>query len=101
MERRDNKRYPLEASIDFGRFNGEKTFHAKTLNCSKDGMYLESDHFFREGTMILIRLKSFSFIDSAPEALEGVRSISLAKVKWLQPMDDSSDQRFGIGIKYY
>lgn len=70
MERRANKRYPLEASIVFSFFNGEETFNARTLNCSKEGMYFESNYFFNEGTNILIKLKSFSFIDSDPEVLE-------------------------------
>lgn len=101
MEKRICARHDLEASISFSHFNGDKTFNARMVNCSAGGMYLESNALFKEGTNILLKMKSCCFDNANPEILEVVRSISLAEVKWFKAIKDKDDLRFGIGVKFY
>jgi len=71
------------------------------LNCGEGGMYFESDSFFKEGTNIFFKVKNFSFDTSAPELCDGLRTVSLAEVRWWKEMSSEDPSRFGIGVKYY
>ena len=101
MEKRVTKRQTCEASIISNCFNKEKVFNAKMLNYSKNGMYFESDSLFKNGTNILFKTKSCSFSASDPELGEGLRTISLAEVRWWKEIGDDDSPHFGIGVKYY
>jgi hypothetical protein len=67
MEKRASKRHGCEASITCGYFNGNEASSAKMLNCSEDGAYLESASFFKERSIVLIRLKQISSGIPEPE----------------------------------
>jgi hypothetical protein len=71
------------------------------LNCGEGGMYFESDSFFKEGTNIFFKVKTCSFDSSAPELCNGLRTASLAQVRWWKEMGGQDASRFGIGVKYY
>ena len=101
MQNRADKRHKCEASVICNCFNKDKTFTAEMLNYSEGGMYFESDSFFKEGTNILFKLKTCSFDTSAPEPCSGLRSVSLAQVRWWKEMEEKDSSRFGIGVKYY
>lgn len=70
------------------------------INYSKDGMYVESDFVFNTGTSIFCRMESFSTSNSDPETLEGLRTVSLAEVKWWKKIKDKGDLQYGIGLSY-
>ena len=101
MEKRINKRHKCEASIRCSCFNKENIINAKMLNYSESGMYFESDSVFKEGTNILFKMKRCLFIPSDPELCEGLRTVSLAEVKWWKEMSGEDSSHFGIGVKYY
>ena len=100
MEKRIDKRHRCKASIAWGCFNKKKMFNAKVLNFSKDGMYFESDVFFKEGANIYFQMNDFLFDDSDPEVCEGLRTISLAEVKWWKDIGGEDDNYFGVGVKF-
>ena len=100
MEKRTDKRHRCEASIAWGYFNQKKLFNAKMLNYSKDGMYFESDVFFKEGANIFFQLNECLFETSGPEHSEGLRTVSLAEVKWWKDIGGAGDNHFGVGVKY-
>jgi len=100
MEKRTDKRHRCEASISWGCFNKKKMFNAKMLNFSKDGMYFESDVFFKKGVHIYFQMDDCLFDASDPELREGLRTISLAEVKWWRNIDGADDNSFGVGVKY-
>jgi hypothetical protein len=101
MQKRINKRHKCEASVVCNCFNKNNTVNATMLNCGEGGMYFETDSFFKEGTNILFKVKTCSFDTSVPEAFSGLRSVSLAQVRWWKQMSSKDASRFGIGVKYY
>jgi hypothetical protein len=101
MQKRANKRHKCEASVICNCFNKDKTVNATMLNCGEGGMYFESDSFFKEGTNIFFKVKSCSFNTFAPEFCNGLRTTSLAQVRWCKEMVSQDASRFGFGVKYY
>ncbi len=101
MEKRTDKRHRCEASIAWGCFNKEKMFNARMLNYSKDGMYFESDSFYKEGTNIFFKMKDCLFDAPDPECRDGLRTVSLGVVKWWKALGGEDTSPFGIGVKYY
>ena len=101
MQKRTNERHKCEASVVCNCFNKEKTVNATMLNCGEGGMYFESDSFFKEGTNIFFKVKTYSFDTSATEPCYGLRTVSLAQVRWWKEMSSEDASRFGIGVKYY
>ncbi|MEJ2655707.1 MAG: hypothetical protein P8012_00720 [Desulfobacterales bacterium] len=100
MEKRIDKRHRCEASIAWGCFNKKQMFNAKMLNFSKDGMYFESDAFLKEGANIYFQLNDCRVDRSDPERYEGLRTVSLARVKWWKDIGGEKDKHFGVGVKY-
>ena len=97
MEKRTDKRHRCKASIAWGCFNKKKMFNAKMLNYSKDGMYFESDVFFKKGANIYFQMNDCLFDASNPELYEGLRTISLAEVKWWKDIGGADNNHFGVG----
>jgi hypothetical protein len=100
MEKRIDRRHRCEASIAWGCFNDKKTFRAKMLNYSKDGMYFESEVNLKEGANIYFQMNDFMFDASDPGRYEGLRSVSLARVKWCKDIGGKKVNHFGFGVKY-
>jgi hypothetical protein len=101
MEKRIDNRRKCDASIVCAYFNKENVCNAKMLNYSRDGMYFESDSLFKEGTNIFFKIKDYLFDLSDPELCEGLRTVSLAQVRWWKDMGREDASCFGIGVKYY
>jgi len=101
MEKRIDDRRKCDASIVCAYFNKENACHAKMLNYSRDGMYFESDSLFKEGSNIFFKIKNCLFAPSDPDLFEGLRTASLAQVKWCKDMGEKDASHFGIGVKYY
>jgi hypothetical protein len=100
MEKRIDRRHRCEASIAWGCFNDKKMFRAKMLNYSKDGMYFESEVNLKEGVNIYFQMNDCLFDASDPERYEGLRSVSLARVKWCKDIGGKKAKHFGFGVKY-
>lgn len=101
MEKRVDKRHNCEASILCNFFNKDRTITAEMLNYSEGGMHFESDSFFAKGTNILFRVKTCSSGTYGPELGNGLRTVSLAEVRWWQEMGSEDSSRFVMGVKYY
>ena len=101
MEKRNDDRRKCDASIVCAYFNKEKECHAKMLNFSRDGMYFESDSLFEEGSNIFFKINNCLFTPSGSDLSEGLRTASLAQVKWCRDMSGKDASHFGIGVKYY
>jgi hypothetical protein len=63
-------------------------------------MYFESDVFFKKGSSIYFQMNDCQFDASNPESREGLRTASLAEVKWWRDIGGEGDSYFGIGVKY-
>ena len=101
MEKRIDHRRKCDASIVCAYFNKENVCNAKMLNYSRDGMYFESNSLFEEGSNIFFKIKDYLFDATDPDLFEGLRTASLAQVKWCKNMGGQDASHFGIGVKYY
>lgn len=101
MEKRVGKRLNCDVSITCSCFNKREIIDAKMLNFSSDGMYFESSALLKERTNILFMVKDFRVDHSDPKYCKGLRTMSLAEVKWCKDMGDKNAAHFGIGVKYY
>ncbi len=100
MEKRTEKRHKCQASIALSCFNNKKFFNAKMLNFSKKGMYFESEVLLKEGANIYFQMNDCMFDPSDSERYEGLRSVSLARVKWWKDIGGRKVNHYGFGVKY-
>jgi hypothetical protein len=100
-DRRGDQRFDCEGAITYSSFNNHETFEGQILNFSKSGMYFESDAILRPGTTIYFSLEKCTAFPSDPALCEGLRSRSLAEVRWYEKMNNQGERCFGMGVKYY
>lgn len=106
-QKRTDKRQVCNAKIKWADFNrttfnfGQETFYsARVLNFSESGLYFESGHPLKPGTTILFRLEVSRCGASDSEGYDGLRTISLAEIRWCQGLLRNGESCFGIGAKY-
>jgi len=101
MKQRSSKRYDQKAFVSCCYLNSPNPRSGKLINYSKRGMCFETNDIFREKTTVMVRLnlESWAAIDS--ETLEGLRTISIAEVKWCNAVADEKNPHYEIGIQYY
>lgn len=101
MEKRNRQRFSCQAAIVCGLFNSNQACEAEMVNCSSDGMCFKSDATFKERSTILFRIKGPPKADERTKNIEGLRSISLAEVRWWKESPGKHERPFYIGVKYY
>jgi hypothetical protein len=100
-EKRDCERHSYTAPIAFSYFNKEHCFEAQTLNHSAGGMCFKSNFFLQPGATVYIRIKKFVPNNSCAGLCHGLRSVTLAEVKWCDEELDADVFSYGVGVKYY
>jgi hypothetical protein len=101
MEKRACERWKHNASIAVSYFNQESSINTQTLNHSLNGMCFKSSFFFQPGTSLFIRVLNFNPDGSNTVLSEGLRSVSLAEVKWCCEAQGEESSQFLIGVKYF
>ena len=101
MEKRAFEHWKHNASIAVSYFNQESSFYTQTLNHSLDGMCFQSSFSLQPGATLCIRVKKFNPNDSSTGLSEGLRSVTLAGVKWCSEVPDDKASQYGIGVKYF
>lgn len=98
--RRKASRTPTEASITCRPYSsgGARATDAVMRNFSSGGSYIEASRPYQSGTILLVRMIRYP---SPPvEPMTGCPpSICLVEVKWLQPLAEGDDLRFGMGLR--
>lgn len=69
-------------------------------NFSSGGSYIETSDTFAPGSILLIRMHLSPPLPSSLAAEEGLRTISLAEVKWRRQLSGVDAKRYGIGLRY-
>ena len=101
IEKRENNRQAATASIVFSYFNKNYLYGAEALNYCSSGMCFKSNLVLQPGASIYIRVKKYSPNGSGPNGSRGLRSVSLAEVKWCKEISAGDAPYYGIGVKYY
>ena len=93
------RNYPVP--IDVSYISKERNLSAQSLNHCEGGMCFESTSFFYLGETLNIRVKDFHPHGPCTGLCEGLRSITLAEVKWCNEVPDSDTSHYRVGIKFY
>ena len=101
MEKRACERWNHTALIAFSYLNQEPSFDTQTLNHCLDGMCFKSSFFLQPGASLFIRVKKFNPNGSCTGLSEGLRSVTLAEVKWCDRVLDADAFAYEVGVKYY
>ena len=82
-------------------FQSRTFLYTQTLNHCLDGMCFKSSFSLQPGATLCIRVKKFNPNNSSTGLTEGLRSITLAEVKWCSEVPDDKASQYGIGVKYF
>ena len=100
-EKRGCERHGYSADIAFSYFNKKHSYNAEILNLGLDGLCFKSNLSLQPGSTICIRLKNNHQNDSCNDYCEGIRSVTLADVKWCKEIPGTKASSYGVGVKYY
>ncbi len=100
-EKRACERHSYTAPIVFSYFNKENCFEAQTFNLCAGGMCFKSNFFLQPGATDYIRVKKIDPNNSSTGLCDGLRSVTLAQVKWCDEELDADVFSYGVGVKYY
>ena len=87
------------AAIEFSYFNKKRWYETQTLNYCDEGMCFKSKVSLQPGTTVFIRVKNNQPIGAG--AGRGLRSVTLAEVKWCKEIINETEPFYVIGAKYY
>ena len=100
-EKRVCDRHGYAADIAFSYFNQASSFGAQTLNLGAGGMCFKSNLRLQPGATVYIRLKKTHPNGTGSESREGLRSVTLAEVKWCSEQPGATALPYGVGVKYF
>ena len=100
-DKRACERRTYTAPIAFSYFNKEHFFNAQTLNYGSGGICFRSPTFLQPGATVYIRVKKFHPNGSCTGDCPGLRSVTLAEVKWCKEFLNETEPFYEIGVKYY
>lgn len=70
------------------------------LNCSGGGTCIELPRKIHEGSIVIIKADGWISEESPSVLPEGLRTLSLAEVKWSKRLEDNWTANYAIGLKY-
>jgi hypothetical protein len=100
-EKRACQRNRYAADIAFSYFNKEHSYSAAIVNLGIGGMCFKSNLSLQPGATIYIRLKKIPPNGSCSGFCEGLRSVTLAEVKWCSQVAGDEASLYGVGVKYF
>ena len=100
-EKRACERHNYTTPIAFSYFNKEHCFEAQTINHCAGGMCFTSNFFLQPGATVYIRVKKIHPNSFCTGLCHGLRSATLAEVKWCDKKLGDDVFSFGVGVKYY
>ena len=89
------------ALIEFSYFNKEHRYNAQTLNHCDEGLCFKSHISLQPGAGVYITVKKLHPNGSCNGACRGLRSVTLAEVKWCKGFFNEIEPFYVIGAKYY
>jgi hypothetical protein len=101
MERRVFERRNYQIPIEISFFRNEKISSAKSLNHCENGMCFESTSSYHPGATLTVRVKDFHPHGPCIGLCEGLRSITLAEVKWCTENTDTVVSNYRVGIQFF
>ena len=101
MERRAFERRNYQIPIEVSFVRGGRSSNAQSLNHSERGMCFESTSAYCPGATLTVRVKDFHPHGSCTGLCEGLRSITLAEVRWCTEIAEADDSPHRVGIQFF
>ena len=97
---RNNQEIPL-ACRHFTTKDTDDIFSGNMLNFCENGMYVESTVYLKEKETLLVRVNSGALKAISAGETAGLRTVSLAEVKWAKSFQDAlGSPLYGYGLRY-
>lgn len=100
-EKRVYTRRRYQVPIEISYISKGKNLSAQLLDHCEGGMCFESHFSFQPGETLNIRVKEFHPRGPCVGLCEGLRTITLAEVKWCSDVSDTETSNYRVGIKFY
>ena len=100
-EKRAYGRNSFNADVLFSYFNREHSYSAQIMNLGTSGMCFKSSIPLKPGATVCIYLKKIHPEASGTDFCEGLRSVTLADVKWCSEVPGDEVPHFEVGVKYF
>lgn len=103
MEKRADirNRTALKVGISFFASNFDEGQEIATIcNCSSNGIVVESERWYPEGSILLVTLHNIPNNASHLIGETGIKSICLAQVKWLKSPEPNRFSHYKLGLRY-
>ncbi len=100
-ERRAYERLNDITPIVFSYFNKKSYFDAQILTYCARSICFKSSFSVQPGATVYIRVTKSYPNDCFTSVCGGLRSVTLADVKWCNEVLDANEPFYGVGVKYY
>jgi hypothetical protein len=104
-ERRRGARHPQRLPLVLSIFNRPGAQEAWLVNCSQEGICVETAQPLRQGTSVQLRVvasvSSDEPVGGKNPLFPGLPTTALGEVKWCITRGPGRSPRYSIGIRYY
>lgn len=100
-EKRAFTRRNYQVPIEISYFRHGKISSAQSFNHCENGMCFESTSSFHPGVTLSVRVKDFHPHGPCIGLCEGLRSITLAEVKWCTEITFTDVSHYRVGIQFF
>ena len=100
---RTEERFATEVEIvcqPYGSIRTMRSVQGVIRNFSRGGIYIEIDHAFKTGTILMVRVVGCQSPPSTTECREKPRSNCLGEIKWRKDLGSEEAPHFGMGLRY-
>ena len=95
----ERRNYQIPIEISFVRDG--KISNAQSLNHCESGMCFESTSSYHPGATLTVRVKDFHPYGPCIGLCEGLRSITLAEVRWCTEIAETDVSHYRVGIQFF
>ncbi len=100
IERRASKRHHYQIPIEVSFVRDRKISSAQSLNHCESGMCFESTSSYHPGVTLTVRVKDFHPHGPCIGLCMGLRSITLADVRWCTEITEADVSHYRVGIQF-
>lgn len=100
-ERRAFKRNNYQIPVEISFVRDGKISSAQSLNHCEGGMCLATNGAFHPGVSLSVRVKDFHPRGPCIGLCKGLRSITLAEVRWCTEIADPDVSQYRVGIQFF
>lgn len=99
-EKRRELRQHCTAAIRWSFFNRSASYPGCILNCSSEGLYIETDEKIKPGVTVWIRVEKRFSKPADPAASWCLPNSVVAVGRWCRTLPETTGGHYGVGLRY-